>query len=502
MVRRGLFRWGWLILGIVVIGAGRVPVQAGTPAQSWPESTPEAQGVDSDLLADMLEYIQAEDLQIRGVVIARNGVLVAQAYRYPYTEDTLHELRSCTKSITSALVGIAIDQGAIAGIDAPVLGFFPDRTIANVDENKQALQLKHLLTMTAGFNWPDDAQQTTSEMTASPDWVQFVLDRPMRAKPGTRFNYNNGVTHLLGAILQQATGVSLLDYAQASLFDPLGMPGVGWATDPTGLPIGAWGLSLRPRDMAKFGQLYLSEGVWDEQQVVPAAWIADSTRDHLNVGDIGYGYQWWIHTDVGYYTAEGSGGQYIIVRPHYNMVVVFTSGFRPDRFSVPQYLLDTYILPAAESGQPLPENPDGVARLSAAKEALEHPQPAPVPALPALASAVSGRTYDLDPNPFNWQSFVLTFEPGADTAILHVNGFQDLPLGLDGMVRVTETDEDTLALRAAWTGPNRLMIELFPVGIVERWQLELTFADEVVEVRVQELIGEYTERFFGIQRGM
>jgi CubicO group peptidase (beta-lactamase class C family) len=175
----------------------------------------------------MVEAIQKQDLKVDSALVIRHGTIVAETYFSSYQRDTPHELFSCTKSFVSALVGIAIAQGAIKGVDQPVLGFFPGRTFANDDPRKQAMTLDNLLTMTSGLDWAE-GDPAYIQLVRSADWVQFMLDKPMVEEPGKRFNYCSGCSHVLSAIVQQTTGTSTLDFAKANLFGPLGIANPSW----------------------------------------------------------------------------------------------------------------------------------------------------------------------------------------------------------------------------------------------------------------------------------
>ena len=369
----------WVVLLLPVGCAGWGPASEASPywpTDAWRTSTPEEQGMDSERLADMLAAIGVHNYNIDAVLVVRNGYLVAEAYLNPHGPDGKHKVYSCTKSVISALVGIAIDRGYIEGVDQPVLSFFPDRTAANLDARKEAMTLEHLLTMSTGLDCRDSylyRWQGLREMEGSEDWVQHVLDLPMVAEPGARFEYCNGASFLLSAIVQEATGKNANLFAREHLFPPLGISDARWLSGLQGITIGWSDLYLRPRDMAKIGYLYLNGGRWEGQQVVPAAWVEASTRKHIAATlQDGYGYQWWT-TDNGVYMALGYAGQFIFVVPEVNMVVVFVSALPERDFYVPQRLLEDYIVPAARSTTPLPENPEGVTRLEAQIEALALP---------------------------------------------------------------------------------------------------------------------------------
>jgi CubicO group peptidase (beta-lactamase class C family) len=171
-----------------------------------------------------------------------------------------------------------------------------------------------------------DNPETDYQIESKSDFVQFVLDRPMAAEPGTRWNYSTGTSHLLSAIIHETTGYDTLDFANEFLFSPLGINDVVWLQDAQGIRFGGFGLSLTPRDMAKFGLLYLNNGMWDGKQVVPADCVAASVETHSSLSSIeGYGYQWWTFPALEGYGAVGLGGQFIGVFPEINTVVVFTA---------------------------------------------------------------------------------------------------------------------------------------------------------------------------------
>ena len=326
---------------------------------------PEQQGIDSAQLAKMFEEINQRNLNLNSVLIVRHGYLVTEAYFPPYRAGTKHDVYSITKAVISALVGIALQQGSLRDLDQKALDFFAGRTVAENDARKQAITLGHLLTMTSGLHWSGDDDQ---KLFSGGDLVQLTLDRPMVAEPGSVWNYNSGGTHLLSAILQKATGQSASAFAQAQLFQPLGISGVSWPADSNGVNTGGWGIRMTPRDMAKFGYLYLKGGTWDGQPVVPADWVQSSTAKQVDSADgRGYGYLWW-QLYFGGYAALGQSGQEIIVLPDQDMVVVFTAGLDE---KILWKLVSDYIIPAAQSGGPLPENPEGVEALESQIKAIK-----------------------------------------------------------------------------------------------------------------------------------
>ena len=336
------------------------------PTEGWRTATPESQGMDSSLLLNMLNVIWERDVDINSVLIVRNGYIVMEAYNYPLAAKYTRNIFSCSKSVTSALVGIAIDKGYIKNVNQPVLDFFPRYKPANLNTAKKTITLENLLTMTSGLETKDNWRHKWSgldEMKYSSDWIQYVLDLPMTETPGTRFEYSNCVTFLISAILQEKTGMTALEFAKQHLFEPLGIKRFSWPSNYQGITMGYSKLRLRPRDMAKFGFLYLHQGVWEDKQIISSGWIEDSTRKHVAArGFPGYGYQWWT-ADAGSYIAVGYGGQYIYVIPDKNLIVVFTSRLKIEDMTIPTGMLYSIIIPAIKSDNALPDNPDKVEAL-------------------------------------------------------------------------------------------------------------------------------------------
>jgi len=296
------------------------------PTQGWHSATPESQGMDAGLLAQGVKYAEENSLSLHSLMVIRHGVIVSETYFSSYKADTLHELYSVTKSFTATLVGIALDQGKLKDVNQRVIEFFPGQEFLNFDARKESMRMRDLLTMTSGLDWVE-ADASYRAMYMSSDWVKTVLDLPMTDDPGSKFLYCSGCSHVLSAILQQATGENLRDFAQKNLFKPLGIKKFAWENDAQGISIGGWGLSLAPRDMAKLGYLYLHQGQWDGKQIVSADWVKTATQKHVTTeGEDGYGYQWWILPDLSGYAALGLYGQTVFVAPEQDLIVVTTAG--------------------------------------------------------------------------------------------------------------------------------------------------------------------------------
>ncbi|MFX1301557.1 MAG: serine hydrolase domain-containing protein [Promethearchaeota archaeon] len=323
------------------------------PTTDWQTASPESQGMDSSWLVRMESYINEAFISnpLRSILVVRHGYLVYENYfGNPEMENQTNNIYSCTKSVTSSLVGIAVSQGYL-DIDEYLVDFFPNMTIENLDSRKQAITVEHLLTMTSGLPWDEWSYPYGSplndwdRMTGSPNWVEFVINRPMDYVPGEQWVYNTGGSHLLSAVLTQATNLSALSFAETHLFGPLGITDYAWNDDPQGNHNGGSALRLRARDMAKFGFLYLHNGTWDGEEILPASWVTASSAHHATVdSQTQYGYQWWIHPSIDAYAAHGHQNQHIFVFPHLDMIVVFTA--RSTYLDVFLFLEDYIILAA------------------------------------------------------------------------------------------------------------------------------------------------------------
>jgi CubicO group peptidase (beta-lactamase class C family) len=339
------------------------------PKRAWIVSTPEAEGLDPGPLEEATQLIRNQEFKnIHGMVIVRNGKLVYEAYFsgqdgrrgvIDFDQTKLHGLRSVTKSVTSTLIGIAIDRGLIKSVDEPIAQYFPD--YKKLTEQKSDITIKHLLTMRAGIAWDQSGkkpheEENEGQMENSDDFIGYVLSQGMFEEPGARFNYNSGCTILLAGIIKQASGMHVDVFSRKYLFEPLGIEDQRWLFTETGLPQTHFGLLLRPRDAAKIGQLYVDEGQWRGKQVVPAEWIKESVNPHF--GNKRYGYSWWLDQfvvnkqPVKLYAAEGSGGQFIFAIPAIDLVVVFTGGNYGSKATYQPYkILSRFLLPAVQASQ-------------------------------------------------------------------------------------------------------------------------------------------------------
>lgn len=462
------------------------------PTEGWKSSTPEAQGMDSELLAEMLEEINTKETRIYSVLIIRNGYMVTEAYFHPYTRDIKMHIQSVTKSVIGALVGIAVQKQMIPDVDQPLMSFFSNRRVAHLSEEKSSIQLRHLLSMSSGLDC-QEASSSGRNMEQTADWVQFMLDLPMVAAPGETFGYCNGNPHLLSAILEKTTGMNTREFANQELFGPLGLPAVDkadWGEDPQGFVNGGYGLLLRPVDLAKFAFLYLHNGEWDGQQILPAEWVTDSTTQYVKKPEgPGYGYLWTVYPDSHRYSALGMAGQQIHVYPTKDLIVVVTAELETF-MEAPEIerILNDFILPAIQSDTALAEKPEGVSRLQAAIGVAANPIQ-PVPPLPAIAEEVSGDLYTLEENPFGWQNAVLFFEPGASTAKISTVGADDLDeVGLDNIFRRARLPENQYLMRGRWIDEQTFVIEWTIPGWANSTAIGLKYREDRVEIMIEPLI--------------
>ncbi len=339
-----------LILGTGGILPGWILITRLNSQEHWTTIIPELVQMDSDVLTDMINDVENQNYFVYSIIVIRNGFIVTEWYHQFANKEYNFRVYSVSKSVTSALIGIAIDKGYIESINEFVLDYFPDKNITNIDAQKESMTIEHLLTMTTGLNWPEyypyeDNRNPYNTWKASGDHVKFVLDRQMVAPPGLVFNYNTGASHLLTAILERATNMSTIDFANEYLFEPLSIIDANWLTDPQGVACGGDGLFLTARNMAKIGQMFLKDGNWEGTQIISRNWVKASTTSKIVVApNVEYGYQWWINPDLRCFRALGYGEQQINVFPEKHLVVVFTG--MNLQFNFPLYLLESYILPA------------------------------------------------------------------------------------------------------------------------------------------------------------
>ncbi len=348
----------------------------GTPpalADGWDVATPDLVGLDPAILAGIGPRFAAwTEANVHAVLVTRHDKLVYERYftgtdehighyvgTLTFDPETKHDLRSITKSVTALLLGIAIGKGQIAGIDQPVLDLLPEYADPRAPE-KARITVRNLLTMSQGLAWNEDIPYSNPlnseiQMDEAPDPVRYVLSRPVETPPGTVWNYSGGSAMIIARVLSKATGQPIDALARAELFAPLGITDFAWHPVASGEPAAASGLQLRPRDLAKIGQLVLNHGAWHDAQVVPADWIAAATRPHINARELWfYGYQFWLgrslvgEHQIDWVAGVGLGGQRLFIVPALDMVVLVHAGLyrSPLQGQVPLLVLDRFVLAA------------------------------------------------------------------------------------------------------------------------------------------------------------
>jgi CubicO group peptidase (beta-lactamase class C family) len=334
-----LFASLFLILSMLVTGCGSTAEEleavdyAPLPGDDWAASTPAEQGLDPTLVAEL--YHNAAELErLYGLLVLKNGHLVAEAYFNEGSVGQKARLQSVTKSYTSALVGIALERGCLSGLDQKMIDFFPEVAGQITDPRKEQITIQDMLQMRAGFPW-EEIHPALWEGLLSGRYVPLIEEFPLVTDPGTEFHYSNLTSNWLGIIVDRACGMHLKSYGVENLFLPMGVEAGEWGTDWDGHNNGCGDLHATARDAAKFGLLYLNDGEYEGNQILSADWVRDSLQTYSedawdNVGrfrDVGYGYHWWSATAGEHKVnfAWGHGGQLIVLVDELDMVVVTTA---------------------------------------------------------------------------------------------------------------------------------------------------------------------------------
>ncbi len=440
---------------------------------SLPRSSPEQQGISS---ADLLAFIEAADKDVdtmNSFMLVRHGHVVAEGWWAPYDRDTPHVLYSLSKSFTSTAVGLAIAEGKLS-LDDQVIKFFPDEAPADPSVNLRAMRVRDLLRMNTGnqieapIRVDDPSKQTDT-------WVKTFLTHSVPFKPGTHFLYNSPATYMLSAIVQKVTGQTVLDYLRPRLFDPLGFKDPFWVSSPQGITAGAYGLSIRTEEIARFGDLYLHKGMWNGKQLIPAAWVAQATSVQTSNGsaptsdwDQGYGYQFW-RSRHNSFRGDGAFGQYCMVIPELDAVVAITSGVR--NMQQVMNLVWDKLLPAMKPGR-LPDNPAARRQLEARLAALKVKFPSGA-ASSSISGSVSGKWFEFSENDRGIKAVSFDFNSTSPALIVRTAaGETRMMIGRDtwtssrglfanGLDRALSVPANPLvAATGAWSGENTFTVKI------------------------------------------
>ncbi len=335
--------------------------QSEWPTRGWKTALPEEVDMNPHVLATVDDVVARHFPTLLNLLIFRRGLLVFEHSYHQGISTAPTNVKSVTKSIVSALVGIALQEGYLTSLDQRLKEFFPQDFPVAFDQRKQEIRLRHLLTMRSGLRWVERSAESLPALFASTNWVEHALRLPLLHPPGEVFAYSTLDAHLLSAVLTQASGMNTLEFASRYLFGPLGTTLTAWASDPQGYPIGGTDLHLTPHEMAKVGYLYLRRGNWEGRQLMAEEYLQASTSTQVRPTDgefasATYGYLWWVRP-VGPYTsfyALGYGGQLICVIPAVDVVVVTTArldvpqalGAGPSTFMIAHELAERVVFPA------------------------------------------------------------------------------------------------------------------------------------------------------------
>ncbi len=450
-------------------------------AVELPRSAPESHGVSSTAILSFVDAADRDIDALHSFMLLRHGHLLAEGWWAPYHAEAPHSLYSLSKSFTSTAVGLAIDEGKLR-LDDTVLQFFPDQAPSEPSQHLKQMRVHDLLRMSTG-------QQSEPRRADDEPWVKTFLAHPVPFKPGTHFLYNTSGTYMLSAIVQEATGQTVLDYLRPRLFEPLGIERPTWETCPAGITAGGYGLNIRTEDIARFGQLYLQQGQWQGKQLVPEAWVAAATARQTSNGsnpnsdwDQGYGYQFW-RCRHGIYRGDGAFGQYCIVLPEQDAVIAITSGVR-DMQSVLNLVWDKLLPAFGET--PLPANEEESQKLKQRLETLSLPIPKGTTAGPD----VQGRNYAFPPNEHDLESVTLSDNSETVTLATRFNGIdQRIACGRDGWRKQRAAwhrrPEQPVAAAGAWTGYDTFTAKLCFYETPYTVTVRLKFTGEQVDCTAQ-----------------
>lgn len=396
-----------------------------------PRSTPEAQGISSVAISNLLNAIKESKIDWHSFMLVRHGYVVAEAWWKPFAAEFKHTLYSLSKSFTSSAIGLLVKDGKLS-VDDLVIKYFSDELPATMDDNLKQMTIKHMLTMNTGHD-----MDTTPIMREGKEiWTKIFLSLPVLHKPGTHFLYNSGATYMCGAIVQKITGLTLKDFLTARLFKPLGIEGYDWEESPQGMSMAGWGLRVGTEDIAKFGQLYLQKGKWKGKEILTEAWVKDASAAQTtsNTGDSdwsqGYGYQFW-RCKPGFFRGDGAFGQFCFVMPQHDAVFAATS----ESWDLQKSMNTFYnsILPAMREKK-LPKNDEAYNNLKTELKNLVLPVPTGS-ITSSLRSKYNSKKFKLDVNEFNALDIIFDFNnAGCTIAVKTIQTYQIIKFGWEKWV--------------------------------------------------------------------
>ena len=477
----------WRMLVCAVVFFLQAPLLASEPL---PRSTPEAQGISSTALLEIVSEADAQFDQMNSIMLLRHGCVVAEGWWSPYRSEDRHQLYSLSKSFTSTAVGLAAAEGKL-DIHDLVLKHFADQASKEPSAKLSAMRVKDLLTMSTGHQTEPPMRERDAP------WVQTFLNHPVEHTPGAHFLYNTPATYMQSALVQKVTGQKLVDYLQTRLFQPLGIEDPLWEESPQGISVGGSGLNVRTEDIAKFGQLYLQKGVWKGKQLVPADWIAMATSKQVSNGsdpnsdwNQGYCFQFW-RCRHNCYRGDGAFGQYCIVMPDYDAVLAITSG--QGNMQAPLNLVWDKLLPAMKK-EPLQEQPEQHKALQEKLKSLVARKASGSPSSPHFAN-YAGKRFKFPPNDGHWDFVGLEGANEGAVLVLGQNGVEHkIPCGaewkrLPGKHTLGFQTEKGMASCGAWAAPDLFHARLCFYETPFYLDIKLQFDEDGVKMAAKQNVG-------------
>jgi CubicO group peptidase (beta-lactamase class C family) len=462
-----------------------------------PRSSPEMQGISSAGISRFMQAIKDCGQEFHSLMILRHGHVVAEGWWYPYSSEHRQQLYSLSKSFTGTAIGLAISEGLIT-VDDPIIKFFPDMLPASVSDNLAALKIRHLLSMTVGH-----ARDSILILEASGPgvpWERTFLNCPVVFTPGSQFMYNSGASFMLSAIIKKVTGMPEHEYLMPRLYKPLAITKATWGANWEGVNMGASHLRMPTEDIAKFGQLYLQNGIWNGKQVISKDWVAEAQAKHINNGKndsswgYGYGYQFWLNPPGGY-RADGAFGQYSMILPKLDAVVAITSESIETKKTM-QIVWDV-LLPEMKEA-PLAKNRPAHNQLLDELKALKYDPPKMAVSSP-IAAKIGGKDFMLDKNPFNAKAVSFNFTGDACVFTLKEDGKPDIVItnGINNWIRkgnlkpsahslfsLRRIDFDSIvAASATWQSENTLLLTWRFIETVHGDSLTCVFDNDKLTIK-------------------
>lgn len=473
-----------------------------------PTSTPEAQGIGSDTISNLLKNIEASGQEFHSLIILRHGHIIAETYWNPYSAEDKQQTYSLSKSFTSSAIGFAVDEGLLS-VEDPIIKFFPEDIPETISDNLAALKVKHLLSMSVGHG--QDAIMILEATPKGETWASTFLNQPVVFEPGSQFMYNSGASYMLASIVRKVTGKSAHEYITPKLYQPLGITNVTWTENDEGNNMGASHLRLPTLDIAKFGQLYLQKGKWNGEQILSEDWVAQATSKQINNGDndsswgYGYGYQFWLNPPGGF-RADGAFGQFSMVLPEQDMVIAMTTESMNTAATM-QLIWD--LAETVTSQNPLPENKIAFDNLQSNLQALKY-DPPKLNTTSTLADGISGKEYILEDNPFDAMIVSFDIENEGIFFTLGTKNKADIVVscGINKWVKEANYKpeahslfslrridfESKLAASATWQDDNTLIITSRFMETTHGDQFIFTFNDDTVNIKFNHSLAQLRNR--------